>query len=131
MKTFFNLATWYVGWPLRLFGVAAKTSQIVAGVFLALVLFAVLAVVFNSVRGCLSPKAKLNEKEIQAGEQAVKDRNDKELKEILAAADAREAQIDANVSNAEAQTEKVREAAKEKYNGMTVDELAAELEKRK
>lgn len=77
------------------------------------------------------PQPKLNEKEIQAGEQAVKERNDKELKEILATADAREAEIDANVSNAEAQTEKAKEEAKKKYEGMTVDELAAELEKRK
>jgi hypothetical protein len=100
------------------------------GKFIAagLVVF-LLAVVFI-YRAC-APKARLNEKEIQAGEQAVKDRNDKELKEILANVDARESQIDVNVANAEAATEKAKEEAKKKYEGMTVDELAAELERRK
>lgn len=101
--------------------------RIVAGIAAILTVLIIGGLIFRACK----PKPKLNEIEIQKGEQAVKEQNDKELKEILAAADTREAQIDANVSNAEAQTEKVKEEAKKKYENMTTDELAKELEARK
>lgn len=97
--------------------------------FLAIALL--LLVVF-AYRGCSGrSKAKLDEKAIQEGENAVKERNDAKLKEILANADAREEVIAGNVANAERETEKAKAEAKKKYDAMTTDELAAELEKRK
>ena len=81
-------------------------------------------------RSCNKPP-KLNEAEIQKGEQAVKERNDKELRDILTNSDIREAQIDANVAYAENKTVQVQHESKEKYRNMNTDDLAAELEKRK
>lgn len=80
---------------------------------------------------CGNAPAKLNEAEIQKAEQAIKDRNDKELREILAASDAREAVIDSNVANAERDKVNALHEARKKYEGMTPEELAAELERRK
>lgn len=85
-----------------------------------------LVVVAFFYRACNKPP-KLNEQEIQKGEQAVKDRNDKALKEILAASDVREQGIDNSIKAAEDATEK----AKRNYDNLTTDELAAELERRK
>lgn len=80
---------------------------------------------------CNRPGAKLNEAEIQKAEQAIKERNDKELREILAASDAREAVIDSNVANAERDKVNALHEARKKYEGMTPEELAAELERRR
>lgn len=74
---------------------------------------------------------KLNEAEIQKAQQAIEQHNDEKLKEVLAAADAREQGIDANVARSDANTKQAVEDAKKKYSDMNTDELAAELEKRK
>ena len=113
---FANLFGWVVArW--RIFAVAAGL----------IVIIIIGGLVFRACK----PKAKLNESEIQKGEQAVKERNDKELREILANVDAREEVIAGNVANAERETEKAKEESKKKYEAMNTDELAAELEKRK
>lgn len=96
-----------------------------AAIVLALLLLPLLL-----MRGCGKPP-KLDEAEIQKGEQAVKERNDKELREILTNSDVREKQIDANLAYAENKTVEAIHEAKEKYRNMNTDELAAELEKRK
>jgi hypothetical protein len=77
-------------------------------------------------KACNKPPS-LNEKQIQKAEQAVKERNDKVLKEILAESDTRVDAIDSNIKLSE---ERTRDAVKS-YEGMTVDELAAEIERRK
>lgn len=109
---------WYVQWALP-----AKLVSL--GILAVLIIAVVLG-----VRSC-GKAPKLNEAEIQKGEQAVKERNDKELREILVNSDVREAQIEANVSNAKAETINAIAEAKEKYANMNTDELAAELERRK
>lgn len=96
----------------------------------AAVLLVILLLPFLWLRGCSKPP-KLNEQEIQRGEQAVKDRNDKELKEILINSEVREKQIEANVADAKAVTAAAVQEAREKYANMNTSELAAELEKRK
>lgn len=88
----------------------------------------VVIVIFN--KACNKPP-KLDEKQIQKAEQAVKERNDAALKEILAESDVVEKQIDANVANASTQTVNAINESKKKYENMTTDELAAEIERRK
>lgn len=106
---------------------AQKWTLIVA-VVLGLILVVGLGLWLKS---CFSKPAKLNEAEIQKGQQAIEQHNDEKLKEVLAAADAREQGIDANVARSDANVKVAVEEAKKKYDGMTNDELAAELEKRK
>jgi uncharacterized membrane protein len=89
----------------------------------AIVLLVIVVFVY---RACSRPP-KLNEAEIQKGEQAVKERNDKALKEILAASDVREQGIDNSIQQAEDATEK----AKRNYEGWSNEDLAAELERRR
>lgn len=100
-------------------------------VFAILAAALLLTGVVLGVRSCMKPVPKLDDAEIQKGEQAVKERNDKELREILTNSDIREAQIDANVAYAENKTVQVQHESKEKYRNMNTDDLAAELEKRK
>lgn len=103
-----------------------QPKLIALGVLLVLIL-----VVVFSFKGCGKSAPKLNEQEIQKGEQAVKERNDKELRQILTSSDVREAEIEANVANAKAETVNAIADAKAKYANMNTDELAAELERRK
>src|SRR5688572_43402 len=83
-----------VGWI-----VANKRTVAILG---AICLIALLTILLT--RACAPAKPKLNEAEIQKGEQAVKERNDAALKEILVQSEVREKQIEANVANAEKET---------------------------
>lgn len=87
---------------------------------------AILVIGIFVYRSCNKPP-KLNEAEIQKGEQAVKERNDKVLRDILANSDVREQAIDDSIKAAE----DAKEKAKRSYEHLTTDELAAELERRK
>jgi hypothetical protein len=82
-------------------------------------------------KACSKPKAKLNEVEIQKAEQAIAERNEAKLKEILVASDVREKAIDANLANAQTEYVNALHESREKYKNMNTDELAAELEERK
>lgn len=81
-------------------------------------------------RACQKPPH-LNEAEIQKAEIAVKEHNDKVLKDILVESDVREKQIDANVANAEKTTQDAILESKQRYQDLSSDELAAEIERRK
>lgn len=116
MIFFLKRAAWFIKDHWKIFAIAF-------GVLL-------LVVLFYKACGNKTP-AKLNEAEIQKGQQAIEQHNDEKLKEVLAAADAREQGIDANVARSDANVKVAVEEAKKKYDGMTNDELAAELEKRK
>jgi hypothetical protein len=87
---------------------------------------AVLILTVFVYRACNKP-AKLNEEEIQQGEKAVEEKNDKKLREVLANYDVRQQGIDSNIKAAEEATEK----AKRSYANMNTQELADELERRK
>lgn len=91
----------------------------------AIVLVLVLIVV--GYQACKPGPAKLDEGQIQKAEQAIKTRNDAALKTILAESDTRVENIDAGIKQAE---ENTRQAVK-KYDGFSLDELAAEIERRK
>lgn len=98
-----------------------KAFAIIFGLIVAVALF-------NKV--CSKP-AKLDEKQIQRAEVAVKQRNDAELKQILVDADVKEKNIDANVAFSENETLKAAQESRQKYESMSTDELAAEIERRK
>ncbi len=90
-----------------------------------------LILVVTVFRSCGSKPAKLNEAEIQRGEQAIKEQNRKELVEILTAAEVREKAIDANLANAKADTLNSFEAARTRYGQMSIDELQTEFDRGK
>ncbi len=112
-----NLAGWIVA-HIRLIGVL-----IALGAILCLGLW---------VRSCWTAhKAKLNEKQIQQAKEAIAEHNDEKLKEVFAKADTQQAVIDGTVANSEVVKKQAEVDAKKKYDAMTPDELAAELEARK
>lgn len=99
-------------WRIVLIGVALLAVIIVAGL---------------TYRWCGNRKARLNEQQIQKAQDAIKTKNDEKLKQILAEADTAEENIDANIKQAEENTRN----AKKKYDHLSSDELAKELESRK
>ena len=74
---------------------------------------------------------KIDEAEIQRGEQAIRDRNRSELEAILTEVEVREREIDANVSGGEWATKQAEKDARDRYGRMTIEELRAEFEKRR
>lgn len=82
-------------------------------------------------RSCRPKPAKLNESEIIAAQQAIEKQDAAKLKEILANADVREAQIDANLANSETQKLNALADARKKYDAMSNEDLAKEIEARK
>lgn len=113
------------------FGLDLQKAQryVIYGVMVLLaVVVLVLAV---SVRSCLKKPAKLNEVEIQRGEQAVKEQNDKELKEILINSDAREKIADATAANGTADKEAIVEESRRTWGNANRSELQAEFDRRR
>jgi uncharacterized protein HemX len=124
------MLNWIPSWAaIKAFVLSYKVIFIVVGLIFVIALAA-------GMYSCLKPQPKLNEKEIQAAQQAIADHNDAKLKEILAQSDARVQQADANVNAAHVNTaaaEANREAVESNvhnYDGWTHDQLAAEMEKR-
>ena len=87
--------------------------------------FAILFVTVFVYRACNKPP-KLDEKAIQKAQDAIAKEDRKQMIEILAESDTKEAAIDSNIKAVEQATED----AKVSYNGKTNAELAAELERR-
>ncbi len=100
---------------------------------IVIIILSVLLVLFVGLqmRGCFTPKPKFNEAEILKAQKAVAEVNRAEMIEVLAASEVREKAIDANVANAKAETLNTIHEAKTKYNNLTNDELAREIEARK
>lgn len=117
--TFFAKRVWYFVYDNW------KVLAIVAGILLVVVLSAV------AFRSCGRKPTKLNEAEIQRGEQAIKEQNKQELVEILAKAEVREQAIDANVANGRVATINAVKEARDKYSDMSIEELQAEFGKGK
>lgn len=111
--------TWFYQWTLPL-----KIASLA-------VLVVVLALIVGALKSCGRSQPKLDEQQIQRGEAAVKQRNDAELKQVLAESDARVEVIEGNVANAEHERKWAVEEAKHKYDDWTTDQLAEELERRK
>ena len=97
------------------------------GVIVGIILLVVLFSVSMRIYRWINPPAKLDEVQIQKGEQAVKDRNDAKLKEILAESDTAVENADTTIKQAEQNTEDARKT----YDSWTMDELLKEFERRK
>jgi len=96
------------------------------GVALA-VITAVLIVSVVIFKACGKRKAALTAKQTVEAQIAVEQRNDEKLRTILAEADTADDNIDAGIKQAELNTAN----AKKNYDGLTTDELATEIERRK
>lgn len=110
---------------LNALGWCQENWRIVLGVFLALF---VLIFVFKACNRSTPPK--LDQKAIIEAQKAIEEKNDAKLKEILVESDVRVKEIDANVGKGRAELINAQEEAKRKYDGMSCDELAAEIERR-
>lgn len=111
-----NILGWlYAHWKLA-------ASVIVSGV-LVLLFFSASMRVYR----WFNPPPKLDEVQIQKGEQAIKDRNDAKLKDILAESDTAVENADTTIKQAEQNTEDARKT----YDSWTTDELLKEFERRK
>ena len=100
--------------------------------YLVMLLAAILLLVVGlQMKGCFKRTPKLNEAEIRTAQQAIADQDRSKMIEVLTASEVREKNIDANVANAKADTLNAIHESKIKYNDMTNDELAKELEARK
>lgn len=111
----------------NIFGWITLHWRIVAGAIAVLLIVIVFGLVYRS---CNKPP-KLNEAEIQKGEQAVKERNDKVLRDILTNSDVKEKEIDANLAYAENKTVEAIHEASTRYANMNASELQAEFDKRR
>jgi len=78
------------------------------------------------LRSCLNRKPKLDEQAIQKAQNAIAENDRKQMLEVLAESDTKEAEIDSTIK----QIEMDREAAKKSYADKSNEELAAELERR-
>ena len=92
---------------------------------------AVLAVAIVITSKSCSPKPKLDAAAVQKAQEAIADHDRSAMVSILVDSDTKAAAIDANRLDAETQKINAIYAAKKKFNDMTNDELAAELEARK
>lgn len=99
-------------WARRVVVLLFAIAVIVPGVFI--------------YRACTKPP-KIDEKQLQKVEQAIKERNDEKLKDVLAESDTRIENLDSGILQAEENTRQARK----NYDGMTFDELAAEIERRR
>jgi len=81
--------------------------------------------------GSSKPVPKLDEQGIQKAKVAIETHNTEQMRETLAESDVRVEQINGNIANSEVMVKIAVETAKDKYRGLSNDELAAELEKRK
>lgn len=110
----------------NLFGIDFAAAQKWARRVVVFVVILVVIIAGLWLRACNKPP-KLDEKAIAAAQQAIAEQDRKVMVEILAESDTKEAEIDSNIKQIEAD----REAAKKSYEGLSNEELAAELERRK
>lgn len=111
----------------RIFGIDITKAQrivIIAGGIGALVLVIFFIV---QIKSCLTKEPQLDEAEIQKAQQAIEQKNNKQLRQILEQSDNRVAEIEQSVNQAEANTKK----AVKNYDNMNTSQLAEEIEKRK
>lgn len=91
----------------------------------AIVLVVILAFAFT--RSCRN-RPVLNEKELQEVNEAIETRERKKMEEVFIKVEAKQAEIEANVTNAKVETVNAIADAKKKVSEMSDEELAAYLE---
>lgn len=111
-----NILGWlYAHWKLVL--------CVIVGIVLLIVLFSVSMRIYRWV----NPPPKLDEVQIQKGEQAIQQKNDERLKDVLAESDTAVENADTTIKQAEQNTENARKT----YDSWTTEELEREFERRK
>lgn len=101
------------------------------GKFLIGLFLIVIFILIMQARSCFRPAGRLNEEEIQKGEQAIRERNEKELRNILTNTDVRAAEINENAAYAETERLKVAANSRAKWSNANIEELRQEFERRK
>lgn len=96
------------------------------GVIVAVAVIAVAVLVI--AKSCGRGKPVLNEKELQEVNEAIETRERKKMEEVFVKVEAKQAEIEANVTNAKAETVNAIADAKKKVSEMSDEELAAYLE---
>ena len=114
-------------WLANAFGWVVSHKRLLLTLFAILI---VLAACIGIYRGCKSRTVKLNEAEIQKAQEAIKNRNDEELRKILVDVEVREAVIDETVANASAATVNAQHESKKKWANANISELQAEFDRR-
>lgn len=119
------------------FGVDLQKAQ--TGVIIVLMIVIGVGVLIFALwmRSCLNKPEPLNEAEVLKAQQAIKDGNDAELREVLVAVETREKAIEANVANAgahsanaEAATVNAIHEARKKWANANISEMQAEIDRR-
>lgn len=100
--------------------------------YLVMLLAAILLLVVGlQMKGCFKRTPKLNEAEIRTAQQAIADQDRSKMIEVLTASEVREKNIDANVAASKAETLNTLRDSRIKYDNLTNEELAREIEARK
>lgn len=111
----------------RIFGFDITKAQRIVIIAIAVLCLIIVLLFIVQIKGCFTKEPKLDEAEIQKAQQAIEQKNNKQLRQILEQSDARVAEIEKSVNQAEANTKK----AVNNYDNMNTSELSAEIEKRK
>ena len=104
---------------------AHKGTALIAVLSLLVLIFGVL-----TFRGCGKKPVQLNEVEIQKAQQAIAANDRKQMINVLAESNARQAATDQTVDNAKAAANDAATQARKDAEQMSNEELAAELERR-
>lgn len=101
------------------------------GLLIGIGVIFILASVILVFKSCNKPEpAKLDQPAILKAEKAIKDQNYGELREVLVETDVKNAEIDANVAKGRVETIQTADEARRKYEAMSNDDIASEIERR-
>lgn len=94
----------------------------------AIALLVMVVAVFGLMKACSKPKVQLDEKELQQVHEAIETRERKKMEDAFVKVEAKQAEIEANVTNAKAATVNAQAEARKKVQAMSDDELSDYLE---
>lgn len=113
--------------PLRVVTFVVRHRWTIAAIALAIVVI----ILLMSLRSCLTPQPRLDEEQIQRGEQAIRERNDRELRNILVNSDVRAKEINENVAGASLEVYNAARESRQRWANANIDELREEFERRR
>lgn len=116
LRNIFNVWWMQWSWPLKL-----------ASVLVVCIFFGLLA---GTLKSCGRVAPTLNEQEIQRAQQAIAEQDRREMIDVLAQSDAKEAAADATAIDANTATVNAIAQSKKRWSEASNEELAAELERR-
>ena len=90
----------------------------------------VVVILVFAYRGCNPKVVTFNEQEINKAQQAIRQQDEKAMREVLEQSDKRVAEADAKIRQAEANTALITPVPPQDYSGASAEELQAEIDKR-